>query len=185
MESETIKIRERGQKNIVPDFKVENKGMFNCIVKIENAFLQKLIDMGGMLLYEGRDYFNLYCFESIVMFKVRDYGIYIECISTPPDMRGQGSATKTIKALVHAADMTKTTIRLTTSNVSYDKSCYITPPIAIMIGSQRKGKIPVKQLVGFYLKFGFVQDFPSGKGCWTMEYKPKEATGTGTESKTF
>ena len=94
-----------------PKFETVNAGLFNKITKIENRFLQKLIEMQATVVLINE--FTVFADNSLAMFKVVDDDtIYLECISTPADARKQGSATRVMQAFVEAAKQTNTTLIL-------------------------------------------------------------------------
>ena len=156
-------------KFIYPDFKTKNVGFMNQIVTIENQFLQGLVNIGGVLIFEGD--FTLMGYDSFVMFKVIDDNtILLECISTPYDKRNQGSATKLLKAILHVADETKTQIKLFACNVT-GNGWNMGQQMVKSMGMVKKNKIPVGKLKGWYEKFGFkpILHDTKRKG-WEMEY---------------
>jgi ribosomal protein S18 acetylase RimI-like enzyme len=159
--------------NLVPKFKSAVKyGLFNAVIEIEHAFLQKLVDMGGLVI-QDRDYFQIFAGESLAMLKVREDHVYIECLATPPDVRKQGHGKKAMQALCYAANHTNTILKLETAEVKTNDMAFAMPQ-TITIGAIKKNKIPVAKLKTFYEKFGFVV---TGKGKkennYFMQYTPK------------
>ena len=140
-------------KSIYPKFETENRGFVNAIVKIENEFLQGLIDIGGLLFLEGD--FTLMGFDTMVLFRVLDNKVInLECISTNPDKRKQGSGTKLMNAIVKVAKETNTQINLLACNVT--GGLFNTMPHMVIGQAMIKtNKIPVKKLKAWYMKFGF------------------------------
>ena len=110
--------------------------------------------------------------DSFVMFKVIDDDtILLECISTPSNKRNQGSATKLMTAIVAIAGDTNTQIKLFACNVMGNGFNFC-QHMVIAMGMQKKNKIPVGKLKGWYQKFGFkpILHDTKRKG-WEMEYK--------------
>lgn len=154
-----------------PKFEVVNAGLFNKIIKIENRFLQKLIEMQAMVVLINE--FTVFAGNSLTMFKVVDDDtIYLECISTPSDARNQGSATKSMQAFIEAAKETNTKITLFACNVT-GNGWAMMQHMVIATGMVKKNKIPVAKLKGWYEKFGFkaIRHDEKRKG-WHMEYVP-------------
>jgi N-acetylglutamate synthase-like GNAT family acetyltransferase len=158
-------------KFIYPKFETENRGFVNAIVKIDNPFLQGLVDIGGTLFLERE--FTLMGWDTLVMFKVvDDKTIVLECISTPYDKRNQGSATKVLNAIMAIAKDTETTINLFACNVT-GNGFNMMQQMVIAVGMVKTNKIPVSKLKGWYEKFGFklVKHDKVRKG-WEMTYNP-------------
>lgn len=156
---------------IYPKYETENRGFVNAITKIEHPFLQGLVNLGGTLFLEGE--FTLMGFDTMVMFKVVDENtVYLECISTPYDKRNQGSATKLMKAIMYVAKETNTRINLFACNVT-GNGFNMMQHMVIACGMNKKNKIPVNKLKGWYEKFGFelVKHDKLRKG-WEMTYNP-------------
>lgn len=154
-----------------PKFETTSRGLFNQITTIENRLLQKLIDLGGTLFLEGE--FTLMAYSSMVMFKVIDDNtILIECISTPTNLRRQGSGRQTMEAIVHAAKETNTHIELFACNVTGGGWMFM-PQMVIAHGIQKTNKIPVAKLKGWYETFGFevIQHDKKRKG-YEMKFNP-------------
>ena len=132
------------------------EGWICYVVKIDNPFLQKLVDMKAALnLTQGE--WTLYADKSMVMFHVYDGFINLECISTPVEERGKGSATKVMQAIIHAANETGTEIRLRACNVTGHGWSGLMNHIVVATGMVKKNKIPTAKLQKWYEKFGFVK----------------------------
>jgi GNAT superfamily N-acetyltransferase len=158
-------------KYIYPKFETTNKGFVNQITKIDNPFLQGLVDIGGTLFLEGE--LTLMGWDTLIMFKVIDQQtILLECISTYPDKRNQGSATKVMNAIMAIAKDTNTRINLFACNVT-GNGFNMGQQMVINVGMVKTNKIPVNQLKGWYEKFGFklIQHDKKRKG-WEMTYDP-------------
>lgn len=154
-----------------PKFETVNAGMFNAISKIENRFLQKLVEMKAMVVFINE--FTVFADSSLVMLKVVDDDtIYLECISTPADARRQGSATRVMQAFIEAAEQTNTKITLFACNVT-GNGWDIGQHMVISHGMVKKNKIPVQKLKGWYEKFGFkVTSKDERRKGWHMEFIP-------------
>jgi len=156
-----------------PHFETKSDGMFHKITKIENRFLQKLVDMQATVIYMQE--FTVFAYQSLLMFKIKDDDtILLECISTPENLRRQGSASKVMEALIEAANETSTKIELFACNVT-GNGWNMMQHMVISHGMAKKDKIPVNKLKGWYEKFGFtvVEHNKKRKG-WSMEYLPKQ-----------
>lgn len=155
-----------------PKFETVNAGMFNKITKIENRFLQKLIEMQATVVLINE--YTVFAYNSLAMFKVVDDDtIYLECISTPADARKQGSATKVMQAFVEAAKQTNTKITLFACNVT-GNGWNMMQHMVIATGMVKKDKIPVAKLKGWYEKFGFKATSKDEKHKgWHMEFIPE------------
>lgn len=178
--NEPLKLELSRGRNLMPSFEVETRNFFNAIVKIDQPFLQKLVDMGALMI-AGRDYFEIFAFQSMVMFKVRDGYVYIECLSTQSEARNQGSATKTMQAVIAAANATSTVLKLTTSNVGINNAAFA-PPLTISMGTIKSNKIPVAKLKAFYEKFGFVVEKKLKQNEYEMVFTPSVTSETTAES---
>lgn len=155
-----------------PKFETTNGGFVYRITKIENRFLQKLVDMQATVFLEGE--FTVMGLNSLAMFKVIDDDtILLECISTPKDVRRQGSATKLMEAFVEAAKQTNTKIVLFACNVT-GNGWNMGQHMVISHGMVKTNKLPVGQLKGWYQKFGFkaLSRDAKRKG-WHMEFTNK------------
>lgn len=172
--STTIKISTTPQAEdpkVVPTFTSTPKFLFNALVTVDNPFLQAVVDTGAIVYYDKGEGFSIMAYSSLVYIHIHKTYVNLECISTPVDERGKGSATKTLTALVALAKETKTTIRLRATNVERGW-VHMGMPLAIMHGYNKKGKIPVTQLVAWYKKFGFEVTGKKTKMGTPMEYKP-------------
>lgn len=151
--------------------------MYGAYESVEHPFLQKLIDIGAHVTrFQGE--IVVFAYESMMMLHVYKDFINLECITTPADLRMQGSGTKTMKALVHVSKETGIPIRLRAGLVSGPGPAWMIPAhIVVVHGAKKKNKIPISKLKAWYQSFGFT---PVGlvkvKGVnngWNMEYKPK------------
>lgn len=174
-QTNAIQIPFKRDRNLMPKFSTTVWAIFNVVEKIEHVFMQTLVDANAKIIV-GRDYFELMAYDSVAMLKIREGYVYLECLATPKDFRGQGSATKLMTALIEAAKETNTIIRLTTAVVSWNRGSAIIPPMAIGHGSVTKGKIPVNKLKDFYKKFGFVVTEHVKGNEYEMEYVPPTAS---------
>ena len=149
--------------------------LFTPVETIQHPFLQKLIDYKGLLTNVQGEWTYMGC-STYVMFHVYDGFVNLECISTPVEERGKGSATKIMLAIVEAAKETNTEIRLRATNVTGHSWSGIMQHLVIATGINKKGKIPVGKLVKWYEKFGFTKVATCmfrGKKCGTnMVFKP-------------
>jgi len=134
----------------------EGSFIFTPVKTIEQPFLQKMIDFGG-LLTQMQGEWTYYGIDSSVMFHVYDGFINLECIATHYEARGKGSATKVMEAIVAAAKETNTEIRLRACNVTGHGFNGMANHVVVASAMYKKGKIPVSQLPKWYAKFGFVK----------------------------
>jgi len=144
--------RDRSER-LYPECEWEDSFLFSQAIKSEHPFLQKLIDYKGLLTNMMGEWVYL-AYKSMVMLHVYDGFVNIECISTPHDMRGQGSGKLTMQALVQAAKETGTELRLRACNVTGNGWNMAQHPV-IANGMKTKGKIPTAKLQAWYEKFGF------------------------------
>lgn len=171
MNTEPITVSKPVDKpRLVPKYEANSTGLFNAITKIDHPFLQALVDVKAILIHE-RNYFTMFAEESLVQFFIHRDSVTLECISTPIDCRGKGSATKVMQAIVEAAKETNTVIELRTANVSFGLGGISFSSLTVAHGAQKKNKIPVAKLPAFYEKFGFVKTGKVKSG-YTMEFKP-------------
>lgn len=153
-----------------------SNSFIHSVTKIENPFLQRLINMNAVLTkMEGE--WTLLADKSFVMFHIYEGFINLECISTPVEERGKGSATLAMKAIVTAAKETNTEIRLRACNVTGHGWKGMHNHIVVALGMVKKGKIPVAKLQKWYEKFGFVKVadviHKDKKAGVNMIYKPQ------------
>ena len=140
------------KKRIVPHFEVKPSIMFNAITKIDDLYLQSLVNQGATIISE-RDGFTVMGYSSMAHLFIHEDCMTLECITTFVQERGKGSGTKLMNALTETADKMGVRLELRATKVSTNP---LTMSImAINIGSQTKGKIPVGQLPKWYEKFGF------------------------------
>jgi predicted GNAT family acetyltransferase len=161
----------------VPEFSTKTKLMFNAVEKIENKFLQSIVDKGAIVFLDRGDGFTILGYESVAYVQIKatdDSTIHIECISTPVENRGRGSATHMMKLFTEIADNTNTKLELTATNVTTSRLMMM-PPMAIAHGANKKGKIPVSKLPEWYSKFGFKRVGPKTKDGVAMTYTPKNS----------
>lgn len=134
----------------------EGNMLYTPVKSIEHLFLQKLIDFGAILTNVQGEW-TIFANKSLIMLHVYDGFINLECISTPVEDRGQGSATNVMKAFVAAAKETNTEVRLRACNVTGGNWMGGMDHIVVNHGKQKKGKIPTGSLPKWYAKFGFVK----------------------------
>ena len=134
----------------------ENNMLFTPVKTIEQPFLQKMVDYGGLLCNMQGEWTYL-GLNTTVMFHVYDGFINLECIATDSQERGKGSAGKIMEAIVKAAKETNTEIRLRACNVTGHGWDGMANHMVVASGMNRKGKIPVAKLPKWYGKYGFVK----------------------------
>jgi len=143
-------------EKLIPEFTTEQKLMFNVVAKIENPFIQSIVDLGAIVFLD-RNGFTIMGYQSMAYVFLHENNIVtLECISTPANVRKQGSGTLLLTLLVKKAKETNTKIVLRATNVTNSKMFFM-PPMPIAQGSVTKNKIPVKLLPNWYKKFGFVE----------------------------
>lgn len=138
-----------------PKFESVINGEYHDIIKIENDFLQGLINVGGSLLFDGEFTFTLGGFNSMALFTIVDENtITLQCITTLVDKRKQGSATKLMYAIVHVAKMTNTKIVLFASEVGEHVYKAI-PNVVHAEAIIKTNNMSVNKLKVWYMNFGF------------------------------
>ncbi|MEK6829767.1 MAG: hypothetical protein AABY15_06625 [Nanoarchaeota archaeon] len=158
--------------NLFPKFEAEPKMGFHSVTKIDNPFLQALADAGALVVVTSKeDYWVIAC-NAMLLFKIREEDMHLECISVPDIHRRQGEGSKAMKIMTQLSDETGVPITLRVSNVTGNGWMMMQHPV-IAMGMAKKNKIPVGSLPKWYEKFGFERtpDFsPKEKN---MIYKPK------------
>jgi ribosomal protein S18 acetylase RimI-like enzyme len=153
-----------------PKFETVISGIWNSITTIDHPFLQKLIDSKAMMILMGGE-FTVYAGDLVgVLLCVHDDAIHIECISTTKDNRNKGEATKVMQCLIAISKETKIPITLRTANVTGNGWNMMQHPV-VMMGMEKKGKIPSGSLHKWYEKLGF-QKVEKVKNGYSMIFKP-------------
>lgn len=155
---------------LYPKFECKSFSMMGEIQTVDHPFLQEILNMKAALCFLGKE-FTVYALNLVgVLLFVYDDSIEIECISTDVKSRNQGQASEVMRALTSISDKTGIPITLRTANVTGNGYQMMQHPV-IMLGMQKKGKIPPAQLKKFYEKFGF-KVTEKVKNGYRMIYQP-------------
>jgi hypothetical protein len=151
--------------------------MYGEYTGLHHPFFSYLEKAGAEILWMGGE-ITVLGYDSMALLRLYTDFVCLECISTPVELRGQGSAGKFITELCRASDASGLPIRLRVSQVSYVKMSWHIPHPVIVAGAEKKGKLPIRLLPAWYQKFGFTlvaQVFHKGKANgWNMLYTPKK-----------
>lgn len=139
---------------LYPNFKTKGLSIMGELESVEHPFLQEIINMKAALCFLGGEFTVYACNLVGVLLFVYEDSIEIECISTDVKSRNQGQASEVMRALTSISNKTGIPITLRTANVTGNGYQMMQHPV-IMLGMQKKGKIPPAQLKKFYEKFGF------------------------------
>jgi hypothetical protein len=146
-------------------------------VGVKHGFLSVLEQAGAQILWMGGE-ITVLGYDSMAILMIYTDFVCLECISTPVELRGQGSAGKFLTELCRASDVSGLPIRLRASKVKYARMSWFIPHPVIVAGAETKGKLPVSKLPAWYQKYGFTlvsQVFHRGKANgWNMLYTPKK-----------
>ena len=158
---------------LLPEFKTEVKGgIFNCIVEIENDYLQAWADAGAFVMSTGDDYWIMTDMGQL-WFKIRENEIHLECIAVLVKERRQGKGRELMGNVTEIADQTNTLVSLSVSDVT--AGGYIGMPHPVVgHGQVKKDKIPVISLPKWCVKFGFQKTEGYTEKSRTMLYTPKK-----------
>lgn len=160
--------------NKEPDFKTEVKGgMFNCIVKIENPYLQAWADAGAFVMYNGRNDYWIMTALGQLWFKIEEESMHLECIAVRSEDRKQGKGSSLMQLVTQLSDETGIDISLEVMNVTHGNMMTSPHPV-VGIGQQKKNKIPVGSLPKWYQKFGFTKSPSYTAKKKEMNYSPKK-----------
>lgn len=167
-----------GLTKLFPKYKmVALNPIVDQCTEVDHPFLQLLIDIKAVVTIMQGDWLVL-AYESLILLHVYDGFINLECIATPVEYRGKGSAKKTMEALVAISDETGIPIRLRACNVTGHGWNMLPQNVVVAAGMKKPGKIPVAQLPAFYEKFGFeklANVYHKGKPeGYNMIYNPKK-----------
>lgn len=142
-------------ERLYPECEWKESFLFAQAISSEHPFLQKLIDFKGLLTNVMGEW-TYFGHESMAMIHIYKDFVNLECISTPDELRGKGSAGKLMAAIIQAAKETSTELRLRACNVTGNGWNLPQHPV-VAHGIKKRGKIPTSQLPKWYAKFGFVQ----------------------------
>jgi ribosomal protein S18 acetylase RimI-like enzyme len=157
--------------NTKPDFKTEVKGcMFNCIVEIDNPYLQAWADAGAYVMSTGGDFWLMTGIGQL-WFKIQEDSMRLECIAVHTDDRRQGNGSELMRLVTEFSDETGIKVSLEVSDVS--NSTTMSPHPVVGIGQKKKNKIPVASLPKWYQKFGFTKSPLYTAKKKEMIYTPK------------
>ena len=161
----------RTKQNTKPDFKTEVKlGMFNCIVEIDNTYLQVWADAGALVMSTGGSFWIMTNYGQL-WFKIQEDSMHLECIAVLADDRRQGNGSKLMKLVTEFSDETGIKVSLEVSDVSNNTTMSSHPVVGI--GQKKKNKIPVASLPKWYQKFGFTKSPLYTAKKKEMIYTPK------------
>lgn len=155
-----------------PDFIVEQKMMFNAIVEIDNAFLQKWVDAGAIVAITDGDFWILTNLGQI-LFKIHDESMHLECISVADVDRRQGNGSELMKLVTKFSDESGIPVSLKVANVTGNGYEMMQHPV-ISLGMTKKNKIPVAALPKWYEKFEFKKTENYTQKNKEMIYEPKK-----------
>lgn len=159
--------------NLLPEFKTEIKGgLFNCIVEIENDYLQAWADAGAYVMCTGEDYWIMTDMGQL-WFKIRENEMHLECIAVLADERRKGKGRQLMGYVTQIADQTNTQVSLEVSNVTAGGYCGMPHPV-VGHGQVTKNKIPVRSLPKWYESIGFARTPEFTQKKRTMLYTPKK-----------
>jgi len=153
------------------EFKVKG-GMFNCIIKIDNPYLQAWADAGAYVMYTGGVDFWVMTSIGQLWLKIQEDRMHLECIAVQADDRRQGNGTHLMELVTKFSDETGIDISLEVSNVS-SGSLMMSPHHVVAVGQVKKNKIPVQSLPNWYRKFGFTKSPSYTAKKKEMNYSPK------------
>jgi len=161
------------QDKLIPEFKCDTRGFFNVITECRHAYIQKLCDMGLTVIFQQGE-FTVIFKEGLVLIKVYQDEVYLECISVYTELRRQGHAKKMLQALKFASDETGYPITLKPSNVTGHGFNMLANHMVIELGRQKKNKIPVAGLMDYYKKQDFELVIRTKAAGTKMIYIPKD-----------
>lgn len=157
---------------LLPEFKTEVKlGMFNCIVEIENDYLQAWADAGALVIPTGKDYWIMTDVGQLWM-KIRENEIHLECIAVMSEERRQGKGRMLMGYVTQIADETGTQVSLEVSDVTAGGYTAMSHPV-VGHGKVKKDKIPLRSLPKWYESIGFNKTPEYTEKKRTMIYTPK------------
>lgn len=170
--------RDRHER-LFPDAEWEDGMMVSSAKNIKHPFLQAIVDCKAIVtIIQGE--WTVLGAKSLILLHVYKNFINIECISTPEEFRGKGSASKCMRMLVAVSNKTNIPLRLRASNVTGHGWNGLPQHVVIAAGMRKKGKIPVRDLPKWYEKFGFelvANVYHKGKpNGYNMQYIPKPKT---------
>lgn len=158
--------------NTNPDFKTEVKSMCNCIVEIDNSYLQAFADAGAYVMATGKDGFWIMTGIGQLWLKIREDAMYLECIAVHQDERRQGHGTTLMGYVTQVADQTQISVVLEVSNVTSGGFMGMPHPV-VALGEPKKNKIPLQSLPKWYEKRGFTKSPSYTEKKKEMIYTPK------------
>lgn len=161
----------RTKQNTKPDFETEVKfGMFNCITKIDNPYLQAWADAGALVMSTAGDFWLMTSIGQL-WFKIQEDSMHLECIAVQSEDRKSGKGTHLMELVTKFSDETGIKVSLEVSDVS--NSTNMSPHPVVAIGQKKKNKIPVASLPRWYQKFGFTKSPLYTAKKKEMIYTPK------------
>lgn len=151
----------------------------NKATTVNHPYLQALVKAKAHVCMMGGEWCVI-GYSSLAMLHIYKDFINIECIATPQEFRGEGSASKLMEAFTIISNETGIPLRLRACNVTGHRWTGLPQHPVVAKAMQKKGKIPVRDLPKWYQKFGFTmvaQVFQKGKARgWNMLYTPKKST---------
>lgn len=160
---------------LFPEFQTQPKMGFNSVTKIDNPFLQALADAGAIVSNSSKEDWWVIACNAMMLFKIRENDMHLECISVPDIHRRQGEGGKAMRIITQLSDETGVPITLRTSNVTGNGWQMMQHPV-IAMGMAKKNKIPVGSLPKWYEKFGFVKSPDYSQKEKNMIYTPKNSS---------
>lgn len=159
--------------NTTPEFKTEVKSMCNCIVEIDNPYLQAWADAGAYVMSTGKEGFWIMTNIGQLWIKIQEDAMYLECVAVAEDQRRQGKGTQLMGYVTQIADETQIPIKLQVSIVTRGNFNGLTHPV-VSLGEKNKNKIPLQSLPKWYEKFGFTKSPSYSANKKEMIYTPKK-----------
>lgn len=146
--------------------------MFNCIVEIDNPYLQAFADAGAYVMVTGKDGFWIMTEIGQLWLKIREDAMYLECIAVAQEERRQGHGTALMGYVTQIADETQIPIVLEVAIVTSGGYMIMPHPVVAM-GEPKKNKIPLQSLPKWYEKRGFTKSPSYTAKKKEMIYQPK------------
>lgn len=158
------------ETKFIPAHTTEFNMGFNAFKTVEHPLLQALVNSGA-LVCQMMGEVTVFGADSHMLLKVYPSKVYLECIATPVECRGQGSATKLLEVLKAASDKSGVPVALHATAVKHAGSRHPT----LTTGAETKGKIPVAKLTAWYKQHGFQQTEAKSAEGVPMVYTPRKA----------
>ena len=159
--------------NTKPEFKTEVKSMCNCIVEIDNPYLQAFADAGAYVMATRQDGFWIMTSIGQLWLKIQEDTMYLECIAVADDQRRQGNGSKLMGYVTQISDETQIPVKLQVSIVTRGNFMGMTHPV-VALGETKKNKIPLQSLPKWYEKLGFTKSPSYSAKKKEMIYTPKK-----------